>query len=428
MIDTRRSFLGGLTGVVVGGLTYPSSAAASTRKLRPLMATVTNGSDSYWKLVADQFPVRQGKIMMNAANLCPSPRTVSEQVSQLTRDEDSDVSFPNRAKFNDLLQQSRTKVAAHVNVSPEEIALVRNTSEANNTINNGVPLKPGDEVVLWDQNHPCNNVAWDVRAARFGFTIKRVSVPSTVKSADEMIRSFEAALSPRTKVLSITHVSNTSGIRLPAKQIFAMARQRNADIYCHLDGAQTWGYLKLDLKDIGCDSYGASAHKWFMGPKQAGLLYVRQERIAWLWPQIVSVGYGDSAQTTAKGARKFEALGQRDDAGLAAVGTAADFHAMIGLDNVEAHTTELASALKEGLSKINRVRVITPMDPRLSGGVTVSELVGMDRKQTAAFVNELYVKYGVAGAPTGGVRLCPHTYNTMDDVEQTIRAARQLLG
>ena len=178
MIDTRRSFLGGLTGVVVGGLTYPSSAAALTKKLRPLMATVTGGSESYWKLVADQFPVRQGKIMMNAANLCPSPRTVSEQVSQLTRDEDSDVSFPNRAKFNDLLQQSRTKVAAHVNVSPEEIALVRNTSEANNTINNGAPLKAGDEVVLWDQNHPCNNVAWDVRSARFGFTIKRVSVPS----------------------------------------------------------------------------------------------------------------------------------------------------------------------------------------------------------------------------------------------------------
>jgi len=427
MMDTRRSFLGGLTGVVVGSFTYPSSAAASTRKLRPLMATVMAGSDSYWKLVAQQFPVRQGKIMMNAANLCPSPRTVSEQVSQLTRDEDSDVSFPNRAKFNDLLQQSRTKVAAHINVSPDEVALVRNTSEANNTINNGVPLKAGDEVVLWDQNHPCNNVAWDVRAVRFGFTIKRVSVPSTAKDADEMVKAFEAALTPRTKVLSITHVSNTTGVRLPAKQIFAMARERNPDIYCHLDGAQTWGYLKLDLKDIGCDSYGASAHKWFMGPKQAGLLYVRQERISWLWPNIVSVGYGNGAETTAKGARKFEALGQRDDAGLAAMGTAADFHAMIGLENVEAHTTELATALKQGLSKINRVKLVTPMDSRLSGGVTVFEVAGMDRKQTAAFVNDLYARYGVAGAPTGGVRLCPHTYNTTEDIEQTLHAVHQLL-
>jgi len=436
MIDTRRSFLGGMTGVVVGGmtgvvvggLTYPASAAASTRKLRPLMATVMSGSDAYWQLVAGQFPVRQGKIMLNAANLCPSPRTVSEQVAQLTRDEDSDVSFPNRAKFNDLLQQSREKIAALINVSQDEVALVRNTSEANNTINNGVPLQAGDEVVLWEQNHPCNNVAWDVRAARFGFTIKRVSVPAAPKSADELIKPFEAAVSPRTKVISITHVSNTSGIRLPAGEIFAAARQRNADIYCHLDGAQTWGYLKLDLKRIGCDSYAASAHKWFMGPKQAGLLYVRQERIAWLWPNIVSVGYGRGAETTAKGARKFEALGQRDDAGLAAMGTAADFHNLIGLENVEAHTTELATALKQGLSKVNRVNLVTPMDHTLSGGVTVFSIAGMDRKQTAAFVDDLYTKYGIAGAPTGGVRLCPHTYNTRGDIEQTLRAVRQLLA
>jgi isopenicillin-N epimerase len=428
MFNTRRSFLGGVTGVVVGGLTYPGSAAASTKKLGMLMAGVAPGSDSYWKVVAEQFPVRQGKIMLNAANLCPSPRTVSEQVAQLTRDEDSDVSFPNRAKFDDLLQTSRTKVAAQLNVSADEIALVRNTSEANNTVNAGVSLKAGDEVVLWEQNHPCNNVAWEVRAARYGFSIKRVKVPMTAKSADEVVKLFEAAMTPQTKVLSITYVSNSSGFRLPAKQIFAMARQRNADIYCHLDGAQTWGFLKLDLKDIGCDSFAASAHKWFMGPKQAGLLYVRQASIARLWPSIVSVGWGNAAETSAKGARKFEAFGQRDDAGLAAVGTAADFHSMIGLENVEARTTELATSLKEGLSKINRVKLVTPMDPKMSGGIAISELVGMDRKQTAAFVNDLYVKYGIAGAPTGGVRLCPHTYNTRDDVDRTIYAVRQLLG
>ncbi len=179
MFNTRRSFLGGVTGVVVGGLTYPGSAAASTKKLGMLMAGVAPGSDSYWKVVAEQFPVRQGKIMLNAANLCPSPRTVSEQVAQLTRDEDSDVSFPNRAKFDDLLQTSRTKVAAQLNVSADEIALVRNTSEANNTVNAGVSLKAGDEVVLWEQNHPCNNVAWEVRAARYGFSIMRVKVPMT---------------------------------------------------------------------------------------------------------------------------------------------------------------------------------------------------------------------------------------------------------
>jgi selenocysteine lyase/cysteine desulfurase len=364
--------------------------------------------------------------MMNAANLCPAPRVVSDRVTELTRDEDSDVSFPNRAKFDTLLEESRKKVAEHIGVSPEEIALVRNTSEANNTINAGYPLKAGDEIVLFDQNHPCNNVAWEVRAARYGFTIKRVSVPSTVKNAAEIVKLFEAAITPQTKVLSITYISNTTGIRLPAKELFSMAHQRG--LYCHLDGAQTWGFLKLDLKDIGCDSYAASAHKWFMGPKQAGILYVRQEKIPLLWPSIVSVGYGSKAETTAKGARKFEALGQRDDAGLSAVGTAADFHRVLGFDNVEARTMELAAALKTGLAKINKVKLITPMDPKLSGGVVISSIDGVDRKQMSSLVNDLYTKYGVAGAATGGLRLCPHVYNSMEDVEQTIRGVRELVG
>ncbi len=265
MINTRRTFLGGLTGAVAG-LTYSSSAAASTKALRPMLAAVTSGSENYWKLVAGQFPLRQGKIMMNAANLCPAPRVVSDRVAELTRDEDSDVSFPNRAKFDTLLEESRKKVAEHIGVSPEEIALVRNTSEANNTINAGYPLKAGDEIVLFDQNHQCNNVAWEVRAARYGFTIKRVSVPSTVKNAAEIVKLFEAVITPQTKVLSITYISNTTGIRLPAKELFSMAHQRGLKVT--LDGAQTWGFLKLDLKDIGCDSYAASAHKWFMVQSQ----------------------------------------------------------------------------------------------------------------------------------------------------------------
>jgi isopenicillin-N epimerase len=422
MTNTRRSFLGGLTGAAAG-LAYPASAVASTRILRPMLAAVATNNESYWKLVAGQFPLRQGKIPMNAANLCPAPRMVSDRVSELTRDEDSDVSFQNRAKFDTLLEESRRKVAGHVGVSPEEIAFVRNTSEANNVINAGFPLKAGDEVVLWDQNHPCNNVAWEVRAARYGFSIKRVSV---TKDLSQTVKLFEEALTPQTKVLSITYVSNTTGIRMPAKELFAMAHQRG--IYCHLDGAQTWGFLKLDLKDIGCDSYAASAHKWFMGPKQAGLLYVRQEKIPVLWPTIVSVGYGSTAQTTAKGARKFEALGQRDDGGLSALGTAADFHQTLGLDNIEARTLELATALKNGLAKINRVKMITPMEPKLSSGVVVCSIDGLDRKQMAAFANDLYAKYGVGGAPTGGLRLCPHVYNSMEDVDQTIRAVRELIG
>src|SRR6185437_10912944 len=263
-----------------------------------------------------------------------------------------------------LLEASREHVARQLGVSGDEIALVRNTSEANNTINNGLPLKSGDEVVLWDQNHPTNNVAWDVRAARFGLSVKRVSTPAEPKSADELAKGFTDALTKRTRVLALTHVSNTSGQRLPVKEICDEAHRRG--VYVHVDGAQSWGALDVNLRELGCDSYSASAHKWFVGPKEIGLLYVRQERIAEIWPSIVAPSWGHGVQPEVKGARKFESLGQRNDAALAAIATAAEFRSA----RAAARLTELATLLKTQVREAG-LSLVTPMDPALSGGVCV---------------------------------------------------------
>src|SRR5215831_1700124 len=145
MTNTRRVFLRGISGAA-GAVAYLRSAAATPQHLRNLLA-VAPERESFWNLVASQFPLRAGKIPMNAANLCPSPRSVSERVTELTRDEDSDVSPGNRTKFAVFLEDSRRKVAEHLGVSPDEIALVRNTSEANTVVNSGVPLSAGDEVL-----------------------------------------------------------------------------------------------------------------------------------------------------------------------------------------------------------------------------------------------------------------------------------------
>ena len=410
---TRRAFL--------QGLTYVGSAAATVGQLRPLLAAVSDG-ENYWNLVKEQFPLRRGVTPMNAANLCPSPRSVAERVAELTRDLDADVSFQNREKFNGTLEESRRKVAEHLGVTPDEIALVRNTSEANNTINSGMPLKAGDEVVLFDQNHPTNSVAWDVRAARFGFTVKRVSVPATMRDAGDIVRLFETALGPRTRALSVTHVSSSTGLRLPARELCEMARRRG--VWVHMDGAQSWGALKVNLREMGCDSYSSSAHKWLCGPKEAGVLYVRQERIKELWPAVVGVGWGSTSETTAKGARKFETLGQRDDACLAAVGTAVDFHNMIGAERVEARMLALNAALQEGLAKVRGVTMVTPADPRLSAGITVVRFTNADTRKV---YEEIYAKHRIGAAPTGGLRLSPHVYNTLEDVERAVRAVAAAL-
>ncbi len=377
--------------------------------------------EAWWEMVRAQFSFTEERVPMNAANLCPSPRSVAARVEELTRDIDRDCSSNNRAKFRGLTEQSRTDVAAQLAVSPDEIAIVRNTSESNNTINNGVDLRTGDEVVLWDQNHPTNNVAWDVRAARFGITVKRVSVPRHPASAQDLIDPFVAALTDRTRVLSLTHVSNVSGIRLPVRELVEAARPRG--IHVHVDGAQSWGALDVDLGALGCDSYSASAHKWYMGPKEAGVLFVREDRIPQVWPNIVAPGWGNDADPDVTGARKFESLGQRDDACLAAVGTTAEFHAAIGGAETEERIAGLATQLKEGLAELG-MTLVTPMEPGLSGGVCIIEVPG-DR---GTALRRLYEEHGIAGAGTGGLRLCPHVYNTREHVARAVEGVKALRG
>ena len=427
---TRRSFLAEMAAGVAVLPTAVSEAArradSGRRRLPPLRSAPAapegesyREDESYWEQVRARFSFREERVPMNAANLCPSPRVVADRVEELTRDIDRDCSFNNRAKFSGLREESRAQAAAQLGVDPDEIALVRNTSEANNTVNAGIPLSPGDEVVLWDQNHPTNNVAWDVRAARFGFSVRRVSVPARPSGPGELAAPFLQALTARTRVLSVTHVSNVSGIRLPVGELAAAARRRG--VHFHVDGAQTWGALDVDLREMGCDSYSASAHKWFMGPKEAGLLYVREERIPALWPATVAPGWGDDVEPDAKGARKFESLGQRDDACLAAVATAAEFHSAIAPPAVAARVAHLAVALKEGLADAG-MTLVTPMDPALSAGVCIVEAPG-DRRTAA---RRLYEEHGIAGAATGGLRLCPHVYNTMAHVERAVEGVRAL--
>ena len=386
----------------------------------PALAATKTPDEAYWQLVRQQFAFPESQVPMNAANLCPSPASVAAAVADLTRDIDQDCSFQNRAKFAANLESARAVIANQLNVSPNEIALVRNTSEANNVISNGIDLKPGGEILIWDQNHPTNNVAWQVRAKRFGLAVKKVSVPAEPRSLDDLIAPFERAITPKTRVLAITHLSNISGIRLPAAQLAEIAHSR--DIHFHVDGAQTWGALAVDLPAIGADSYAASAHKWFCGPKEVGLLYVKSSRIPHIWPNVVAPGWGSGPETSLIGARKFESLGQRDDAALSGLGLTANLHSTLGPANIEARIQSLAQRLKEGLSELG-ARLVTPMDPALSGAVVI---IDVPRDNRPKLLDAMYEDHGIAGSTSGGHRLCPHLYNTTDHVDRALSGLKAL--
>jgi selenocysteine lyase/cysteine desulfurase len=375
--------------------------------------------------IRDEFDFADDRIPMNAANLCPSPRRLSAEVTRLTQLIDMDPSFQNRDQFAEYLETSRAAVAGQLGIRPDETALVRNTSEANNIINAGIGMKAGDEVVIWEQNHPTNHVAWAVRAERYGVVVRTVTVPAQPVSIDDLIAPFEQAITPRTRILTVTHVSNVSGLKLPVAELAQLCQSHG--IHFHVDGAQTWGALDVNLAEIGCDSFSGSAHKWFMGPKEVGMLYVNENVIDGIWPAIVAPGWGDDAETDLIGARKFESLGQRDDAALAALAIAADLRERVGPANVERQVVHLAQRLKEGMVELGAT-LVTPLDPGFSGGICI---VAVDPEHQFELWDRLYREHGIIGAPTGGLRLCPHIYNSEDHVDRAlagVRSLRQLLA
>jgi len=334
MANSRRDFFR-LAALPVAWRAFQSKLDAAAASRLP-----DAGNESYWQMVKCQYPLAENLIYLNAANVCPASRLVLDRHVEYLRDFHENPSFQNRDKYVDMRESLRGKVAHMLRVSADEIAITRNTSEGSNIIVKGVDLKPGDEILITDHNHPSNNDSWRVRAQRDGLVVRSLPVPIPAPSAEKLLADFERALTPRTRVIAITHVTSTTGIQYPAREIAALARKRG--IYMHLDGAQTFGALDVNLGEIGCDSYSTSAHKWLMGPLEAGLLWVRAERIPQIWPSIVTAGWTDHL----KGARKFEVFGQRDDPRVVALEAAVDFINLIAMPTVEARVQALATRAK----------------------------------------------------------------------------------
>jgi selenocysteine lyase/cysteine desulfurase len=219
----------------------------------------------------EAFSFSDNRVPMNAANLCPMPSSVIAAHAKYAASLDLDLSSANRNRIEALKETARSRIAGMLGSSADELAIVRNTSEANNVIVQGMPLEAGDGVVLWDQNHPSNSVSWDVRAARSGCQVSRFSVPMNTSSVDEVANLFAQAVNDKTKVVSFTHISNITGFRTPAAEICAAIRRKKSDVHIHIDGAQTWGAVDTRMDQVDCDSFSGSAHKWFMGPREVGL-------------------------------------------------------------------------------------------------------------------------------------------------------------
>jgi selenocysteine lyase/cysteine desulfurase len=230
----------------------------------------------------------------------------------------------------------RDVMAAFIGCSRAEIALVRSATEGINFMANGCDMKPGDEVLITDQEHHHGYEPWNLKAKRYGIVVKKVGLPRPVSSRAQVLQLFEDAITPRTRVLFFSHITTETGVVLPVKELCTLARDKG--LLSFVDGAQVTGMMRLNVRELGCDAYCSSAHKWLQGPKGTGFLYVRDEVIDRIWNTLATEGWNDPKLR----AQRFQAFGTANVPCLWGLRAAIQFANQIGIDRIERRHRELA--------------------------------------------------------------------------------------
>ena len=310
----------------------------------------------------------------------------------------------------------RAKLAALAGVSPDELAINRNTTEAINTVIFGLDLKAGDEVVLTKYDYPNMINAWKQRERRDGVVLKWLDFDIPMESNAEVIQKFKVAISPRTKVFHITHMINWTGHIMPAKELCALAKANN--ILSIVDGAHTFAHLDFKISDLGCDFFGTSLHKWLCAPFGTGMLYIRKERIKDVWPLLAS------PEDQIDNIRKFENIGTRSFAIEQAIGSAIDFHNAIGAARKEARLKYLKQYWVDQVKDVDKVKFYTSTNPDHSGALFNFGIEGMD---AGPVHNSLFGTHKIHTSPikwekVNGPRITPHVYTKKYDLERLVEA------
>ncbi|HEX6133386.1 MAG TPA: aminotransferase class V-fold PLP-dependent enzyme [Longimicrobiales bacterium] len=398
----RRDFLQ-RGAVAAGALAWPARLAALADRLR-----ATSSAQGPWDVVRSAFLVPDDRIYLNVGTLGPQPRAVVDAVVEHTRR--VAMTYPPGVDWNAL----KTRIATLLNGDAAGFVFPRNTTEAMNFVANGLPLDAGDEVLTTTHEHIGGLCCWQLLAARRRVALRQLELPVPARDATELVDVFRRAITPRTRVVSVSHVTFTNGTIMPVAEIAALCRDRG--IISVVDGAHPPGLLRVDLRAIDADFYASSPHKWLCAPQGTGLLYLREEWRTRLWPTLASGGWDDLEL----GAHRFNHMGTMDESRLAGLDAAVQLHETIGPDRVVARIRELRGRLVAALGELPRVRLHSPADPALHAGLVAFTVDGIEalelqrRLAEAANVRTRVVgEYGY-----GWMRLSPHVYNTEAELER----------
>jgi selenocysteine lyase/cysteine desulfurase len=429
-VYTRRDFLGAI------GL--PAAAAAAGVPLMPLRrshaAAIAEelsqhpgspdevaGDEDFWAEVARAFTVDRSLVNLNNGGVSPSPAWVQESMK---RHLDYSNEAPVYTMWRILEPQRegvRQRMAAQWGVDTEEIAFTRNASESLQICQFGFDLKPGDEVLTTTQDYGRMLTTFKQRERREGIVMRQFQIPVPAEDNDEVVSLFEENITPRTRLILMCHMINLTGQILPVREVVRMARKY--DVTVIVDGAHALAHFEFKLSDLDCDNYSVSLHKWLFAPHGTGLLYVRRDKIADMWPLMAA------SETMDDDIRKFEEIGTHPAANYLAIAEALTFHQGIGGERKQARLIYMRDYWAKPLLEYDRVRLHTSLEPGFACGIANVEIDGVDPGELTAW---LWQEHKIIVTPIGheecpGLRVSPSVYTTTQELDRFIDAMEYVI-
>lgn len=420
---SRRSFLR-LTGAL--GTTALATKAYGLEEVLAATATVVDRSpeevaqdEFYWREIQQAFTLDRTLINLNNGNSCPSPRVVHDALKRYL-DYSNQAPVYHRGLLEQNKETARRRLAAEFGCDMEEIAVTRNASEALQIAQNGIDLAPGDEIVTTEQDYGRMLTTWDQRQRRDKIKVVRINFPVPT-TADDLYGRFEQAITPRTKVLHFCHITNLTGQLFPVQRLALMARQRG--LLTIVDGAHAAAHFPYKLRDLECDYYGTSLHKWLLAPHNTGFLYVRRENIDRTWPLQAAPARRSSD------IRKFEEVGTIAAAPMAAINEALAFHQAIGADRKAARLRYLTLRWAERLKTNPRVKILSNLEAGQTWGLAMVNIDGLEAAKVSRALWDKYriIANAIVREDYQGIRVTPNVYTTLEEIDTFVAAMEDLL-
>ncbi|MBK8563615.1 MAG: aminotransferase class V-fold PLP-dependent enzyme [Saprospiraceae bacterium] len=422
-MQNRRTFINRLAGVAGLASFSPFIYEAQGRDLLKRLQLANARSiidvvkdEDFWMAIRQAYTISPVIINLNNGGVCPQPKVVQDAVEHYNRLSNEGPSHFMWRILDAGREPLRYKLADFGGCATEEVAIVRNTTEALANVIFGLRLKAGDEVIITKQDYPNMINAWKQRAHREGIVLKWLNFDFPIEDEEAIVREFEKAMTPNTKLVHITHMINWNGQLLPAKKIAKVAHKNGAEVL--VDGAHSFAHIDYKISDLDCDYFGSSLHKWMCAPFGSGLLYVRKDKIKNLYP------LNAANEPESEDIRKFENLGTRSFAIEQAIGTAIDFHQMIGNERKQQRLYYLKQYWTEKVLKMPGVTIGTPKSSAFSGAIALLQVNGKSPLEVSEFLFSKYKIHTVAidWENIKGVRVTPNVYTTLKELDKLVAA------